>query len=83
MPVYEKQRLTDRQREVVSQLVRWMEKHNRPPTVREMVRLIGVSSVTGAVCHLNALVKHGVLVQDERSPYTLNPKLFKVKVETT
>ena len=74
--------MTDRQHEIVSKLVRWMEKYNRPPTVREMMRLIGASSITGAVWHMNALVKHGVLVQHERSPYTLNPKLFKVKVET-
>jgi repressor LexA len=53
--------LTARQAEVLAVFVRLTREAGRPPTVRELMPVLGTASPTGVLCHLAALVKKGKL----------------------
>jgi repressor LexA len=56
--------LTDRQREVVSTIEDFRGKHGYSPSVRDMMKSLGIGSTNGIVCHLKALAKKGAIVWD-------------------
>ncbi len=57
--------LTNRQREVLDTITDFIKHNGRPPTLREIGELTGISSTNGVNDHLVALEKKGCL---ERSP---------------
>lgn len=59
--------LTPRQREVLRALVAYVLRHQRMPTIRELLALIGVTATNGVMCHLDALVRKGYLRRTNES----------------
>jgi repressor LexA len=57
--------LTSRQREIYDFIREKIEKRGYPPTVREIGDAFEIKSPNGVMCHLNALVKKGLI---ERAP---------------
>lgn len=53
--------LTGRQREVLRALCDHMREYGRPPTVREMMEALGLTSPNALRCHVKALKKRGYL----------------------
>jgi repressor LexA len=49
-----KEELTTRQREVLDTIIQYRDDRGYPPTVRELARILGVSSPRGATKHLEA-----------------------------
>ncbi len=56
-----KNELTDRQQEILSFILQFIEENGYPPTLREIGRKFGISSTFGVKRHLDALVKKGYL----------------------
>lgn len=54
-----KQDLTARQREVLATIIRYRDDWGYPPTVRELARILGISSPRGATKHLEVLERKG------------------------
>lgn len=63
--------LTDRQREILAWLARYIADHGYSPTVREVCQAFGYVSVNGAMCHLHPLRKKGWLTWQDGCPRTL------------
>lgn len=61
------QDLTDRQQQVLSFIVTYIEKNGYPPAQREIARHLGISSNLGVMKHLDALEKKGHLRRDSHS----------------
>lgn len=59
--------LTSRQREIYDFIRNKIEKRGYPPTVREIGLEFGIKSPNGVMCHLNALVKKGLIQREEQS----------------
>jgi repressor LexA len=59
--------LTSRQREIYEFIRDRIESHGYPPTVREIGDHFGIKSPNGVMCHLNALVKKGLINRAEQS----------------
>ncbi len=59
--------LTSRQREIYDFIAEKIEKRGYPPTVREIGDAFGIKSPNGVMCHLNALVKKGLIHRAEQS----------------
>src|SRR6202049_2647293 len=59
--------LTDRQREIYEFIRERIERRGYPPTVREIGDGFGIKSPNGVMCHLNALVKKGLILRAEQS----------------
>ncbi|MCS7160582.1 MAG: transcriptional repressor LexA [Gemmatales bacterium] len=53
--------LTPRQREIYRFIRQYAQEHGYVPTVREIARHFGIRSPNGAVCHLRALERKGLL----------------------
>lgn len=60
-------RLTRRQEQIVGFLRSHFEAYQRMPTIRELMKYLGVTSPNGVKCHLDALERKGVI---ERHPHT-------------
>jgi repressor LexA len=58
--------LTNRQREVYEFIREQIESCGYPPTVREIGLKFEIESPNGVMCHLNALVKKGLISRDEK-----------------
>ncbi len=56
-----KNKLTDRQQEILSFISQFLEASGYPPTLREIGKKFGISSTFGVKRHLDALVKKGYL----------------------
>lgn len=56
-----KNRLTDRQKEILDFICQFREECGYPPTLREIGKKFGISSTFGVKRHLDALVKKGYL----------------------
>jgi repressor LexA len=54
-----KEELTTRQREVLDTIIQYRDDRGYPPTVRELARILGVSSPRGATKHLEVLERKG------------------------
>src|SRR5258707_1021473 len=59
--------LTDRQREIYEFIKDKIESRGYGPTVREICEAFGIQSPNGVMCHLNALVKKGLILRQGRS----------------
>ena len=59
--------LTDRQREIYDFIREKIESRGYGPTVREIGDAFGIQSPNGVMCHLNALVKKGLILRQGRS----------------
>lgn len=53
--------LTRRQSDVFQFIKDWLVVHQCTPTVREICGAFGIESTNGAVCHLTALEKRGLI----------------------
>lgn len=67
----ERQPLTDRQREILAWLARYIADHGYSPTLRELCLAFKFVSTEGANCHLRALRKKGWIEWNDRQPRTL------------
>jgi repressor LexA len=56
--------LTDRQRDIYEFIRDKIESRGYGPTVREIGAEFGIASPNGVMCHLNALVKKGLILRD-------------------
>ena len=63
--------LTDRQREIWEFLVRYVEAHGYPPTVREIGEEVGLASPSTVHAHLANLERAGLLRRDPTKPRAL------------
>ena len=59
--------LTSRQKEIYEFIRDKIENRGYPPTVREIGLAFEIKSPNGVMCHLNALVKKGLIVREEQS----------------
>jgi repressor LexA len=59
--------LTSRQREIYEFIREKIESRGYGPTVREIGEAFGIQSPNGVMCHLNALVKKGLILRKEKS----------------
>ena len=59
--------LTDRQREIYDFIRDKIETRGYGPTVREIGTAFDIQSPNGVMCHLNALVKKGLILREGRS----------------
>jgi repressor LexA len=59
--------LTDRQREIYDFIRDKIESRGYGPTVREIGTAFHIMSPNGVMCHLNALVKKGLILREGRS----------------
>jgi repressor LexA len=59
--------LTRRQKEIYEFIREKMEKRGYPPTVREIGVAFAIKSPNGVMCHLNALVKKGLIQREAQS----------------
>lgn len=51
---------TKRQREVHRYMLAYQGTHAMPPTIREIGEAMGIRSPNGVMCHIKALVRHGM-----------------------
>ena len=63
--------LTERQREIWEFLVRYVEAHGYPPTVREIGQEVGLASPSTVHAHLANLERAGMLRRDPTKPRAL------------
>ena len=63
--------LTDRQQEIWEFLVRYVEAHGYPPTVREIGQQVGLASPSTVHAHLANLERAGLLRRDPTKPRAL------------
>ena len=63
--------LTGRQREIWSFLVRYVDRHGYPPTVREIGEAVGLASPSTVHAHLANLERAGLLRRDPTKPRAL------------
>jgi repressor LexA len=61
------QSLTDRQRDIYEFIRDKIESRGYGPTVREIGQHFDIKSPNGVMCHLNALVKKGLILRAEKS----------------
>jgi repressor LexA len=63
--------LTDRQREILAWLSRYIDDHGYSPTVRELCLAFGFGSTQGAKCHLDPLRRKGWVTWNDGQARTL------------
>lgn len=63
--------LTPRQIEVLNQLREFISTHGYSPTVRELMKPLGIVSTNGVKVHLDALKAKGAITWQEGKPRTL------------
>ena len=63
--------LTDRQQEIWSFLVEYVDRHGYPPTVREIGEAVGLASPSTVHAHLANLERAGLLKRDPTKPRAL------------
>jgi len=59
-----KKGLTPRQKQVLQYILDTIEKSGYPPSIREIGKAMGISSLEGVTCHLKALEKKGHIKRD-------------------
>lgn len=65
LPKAERERLTERQREVLDFIQAKIQRDGYPPTIREIGDQLGIRSTNGVNDHLKALAKKGYLLRTE------------------
>lgn len=63
--------LTERQREILAWLVRYIGEHGYSPTLREMCLAFNFASPNGAMCHLVPLARKGWITWNEKQSRTI------------
>jgi repressor LexA len=63
--------LTERQREILTWLVRYIDQHGYSPTLREVCMAFGFASPNGAVCHLASMQRKGWVTWNEKKSRTI------------
>jgi repressor LexA len=63
--------LTKRQREIYEYVIRYLDEHGYPPTVREMGEAVGLASPSTVHAHLANLERAGYLRRDPTKPRAL------------
>ncbi len=58
--------LTARQREVLARIIKHIEEHNCPPTIRELAAELNITSTNGVRDHLRALMEKGFIKRNPR-----------------
>jgi repressor LexA len=58
--------LTDKQREIYEFIRQKIESRGYGPTVREIGKAFHITSPNGVMCHLNALVKKGLILRNKK-----------------
>src|SRR6516164_5645311 len=58
--------LTERQREIYEFIRQKIESRGYGPTVREIGEAFDITSPNGVMCHLNALVKKGLIIRHKK-----------------
>jgi SOS-response transcriptional repressor LexA len=56
--------LTERQAAALAAIADHVAVHGYAPTLRELMRALGIASPNGIVCHLKALVRKGYITRD-------------------
>lgn len=59
--------LTDRQREVLDAIREFQTRKGYPPSIREMGKILGISSLRGVTIHLDALQRKGWIERESTS----------------
>jgi repressor LexA len=59
--------LTKRQQEIFDFIKKYSARHGYPPTVRDIGKAFEIESPNGVMCHLNALVKKGLIEREAQS----------------
>lgn len=75
--------ITQRQQQVLDYVIATIKEFHRPPTYRELADHLSLAGAGSVKPVLNALVKKGALIRDERGtarPFRLNPERYVVKV---
>ncbi len=67
------QKLTDRQRAVLSYIATSIDDRGYPPTLREIGNHLGIRSTNGVNDHLRALERKGYLTREDMKSRTLRP----------
>jgi repressor LexA len=67
------QKLTDRQRAVLSYISNSIQERGYPPTLREIGNHLGIRSTNGVNDHLRALERKGYLTREDMKSRTLRP----------
>jgi len=65
--------LTERQRQVLEQIVLSIESQGFPPTLREIGRMLGINSTNGVSDHVKSLIRKGYLQRRGHSSRTILP----------
>ena len=65
--------ITERQKEVLDFIQRWIQVRGYPPTLREIAEGMGINSTNGVNDHLKALEKKGFLSRDDKRSRGLRP----------
>src|SRR3954452_22451491 len=58
--------LTPRQRQILTMIREWVDRHGYPPTMREIAAAVGLSSPSSVAHQLRVLEEHGHLRRDAR-----------------
>lgn len=66
-----KRNLTAKQQEVLQAIQTYIEKHNYPPTIREIGEMVGLSSPSTIHGHLERLKKKGIITYKPSHPRTI------------
>src|SRR4051812_16874194 len=68
-----KEPLTDRQKQALDFIGRYLGTHGFPPTLREIGEAMGIRSTNGVNDHLKALEKKGYLEREDLKSRALRP----------
>ena len=66
-----KEELTDRQCEVLKNIISFQDEHGYPPTVRELCEMSGVRSTSTISLHMNRLKELGYITWISTMPRTI------------
>src|SRR3954468_18018968 len=58
--------LTPRQRQILTMIREWVDRHGYPPTMREIAAAVGLASPSSVAHQLKVLEEHGLLRRDAR-----------------
>jgi repressor LexA len=58
--------LTTRQRQILTMIRAWIDRHGYPPTMREIAAAVGLASPSSVAHQLKVLEEHGLLRRDAR-----------------
>lgn len=66
-----KEELTDRQGEVLKNIISFQDEHGYPSTVRELCEMLGVRSTSTIALHMNRLKELGYITWISTMPRTI------------